>query len=67
MRIWRTSKESGMPLPSFSADDFIDFCVTEALMLRARFEEIEAEKDAERKEWQSKPIGSGGAMKAGSF
>ncbi|CAB4183213.1 hypothetical protein UFOVP1328_36 [uncultured Caudovirales phage] len=56
-----------MPLPSFSADDFIDFCVTEALMLRARFEEIEAEKDAERKEWQSKPIGSGGAMKAGSF
>jgi len=56
-----------MPLPSFSDDDFVDFCVAEALMLRARVEEIEAEKDAERREWQNKSIGSGGAMKAGGF
>jgi hypothetical protein len=54
-----------MPLPTFSDDDFIDFCVAEALMLKARVEEIEAEKDAERREWQSRPLGSGGAMKMG--
>ena len=57
-----------MPLPTFSADDFIDFCVAEALMLKARVEEIEAEKEAERREWQNRPIGSGGAMKmSGGF
>lgn len=67
LRIWRTSKESGMALPTFSSDDFIDFCVAEALMLRAKVEEIEAEKDAERREWQNKPLGSGGAMKGGGF
>ena len=54
-----------MPLPIFSDDDFTNFCVTEALMLKARSEELEAEKEAERREWQSKPLGSGGAMKAG--
>ena len=54
-----------MPLPTFSSDDFIDFCVAESLMMRARHEEIEAEKEAERREWQRKPIGSGGAMKPG--
>lgn len=54
-----------MPLPDFSEDDFVNYCVAEALMLRARNEEIKAEKDAERREWQNKPIGSGGAMKMG--
>jgi hypothetical protein len=54
-----------MPLPTFSDDDFIDFCVAEALTVRAQFEKIEAQKDAERREWQNRPIGSGGAMKMG--
>jgi hypothetical protein len=47
-----------MPLPEFSTDDFVNYCVTEALMFRARSEEIEAEKEAERREWQKRPLGS---------
>lgn len=56
-----------MALPEFSSDDFINFCVAEALMVKARVEEIEAQKQAERREWQNKPLGSGGAMKKDSF
>jgi hypothetical protein len=56
-----------MPLPLFSDDDFINFCVAEALMLKARMEEVEAQKQAEIREWQNKPLGSGGAMKRDSF
>lgn len=55
-----------MALPRFSDDDFVDFCVAEGLMLRARVEEIEAEKQREINEWKSKPIGSGGAMQVAS-
>lgn len=54
-----------MPLPSFSDDDFINFCVAEALMVKARSEEIEAQKQAEIREWKNKPLGSGGAMRTG--
>jgi hypothetical protein len=53
-----------MPLPQFSEDDFLDFCVAEAVMFRAKIEEIEQQKEAEKAEWKSKPLGSGGAMKA---
>jgi hypothetical protein len=55
-----------MPLPCFSDDDYLNYCVTEALMLRMRMEEIQAEKDRERSEWKNRPIGSGGAAK-GAF
>jgi len=47
-----------MPLPSFSDDDFVNYCVTEALMLRARAEDIEAEKRREMEEWKRRPLGS---------
>jgi hypothetical protein len=56
-----------MPLPQFSEDDFINFCVQEALMVKAQVEKIEAQKQAEIQQWKNKPIGSGGAMKADSF
>ena len=56
-----------MTLPTFSDDDFIDFCVTEALMVRSRVEDAERQKEAEKAEWKNKPLGSGGAMKADSF
>lgn len=56
-----------MPLPEFSTDDFINFCVHEALMVKAQAEKLEAQKRAEVEEWKNKPLGSGGAMKADSF
>ena len=48
-----------MPLPQFSEDEFLNYCVAEALMFRARREEQEAEKRREIEEWKSKPVGSG--------
>lgn len=36
-------------------------------MIKARVEEIEAEKEAEKANWKSQKLGSGGAMKANSF
>lgn len=56
-----------MPLPTFSSDDFINFCVAEALLIRSAMEEVEAQKQAEIREWQNKPLGSGGAMNRSSF
>jgi hypothetical protein len=47
-----------MPLPAFSDDDFVNFCVAEALMVRARMEDIEAEKRREMEEWKRRPLGS---------
>lgn len=48
-----------MPLPQFSDDDFVNFCVSEALMLRAQVEEQKAQKEAEMREWKRRPVGSG--------
>jgi hypothetical protein len=47
-----------MPLPQFSDDDFLNYCVTEALMLRAQVEEVEDQKRREIEEWKNQPIGS---------
>ena len=46
-----------MALPRFSDDDFLNYCVTEALMFRAQIEEVNAEKEREIKEWKSQPLG----------
>ena len=47
-----------MPLPTFSEDDFLNYCVTEAITFRARQDEIEAEKRREIDEWKNRPLGS---------
>lgn len=47
-----------MALPTFSDDDFLNYCVTEALMLRAQIEEVEEQKRREIEEWKNQPLGS---------
>jgi len=47
-----------MPLPRFSDDAYLNYCVVEALMLKARGAEIAAQKEQEINEWKSKPVGS---------
>jgi hypothetical protein len=51
-RLWQTYKEAGRPIPRFSDDDYIDFCVTEALRLRVAKEENKRRKEDERKQWK---------------
>jgi hypothetical protein len=49
-----------MPLPTFSDDDFLDFCVKEALFVREVQEQAKAQKRQEREEWKrQKPGGTG--------
>jgi hypothetical protein len=49
-RLLTTCKEAGQPLPTFSDDDFIHYCVTEALVFKWRKEEAKARADQERKQ-----------------
>lgn len=59
LRLWTTCHHAKMPLPTFSQDDFLNYCVVEALSLRARMREAEEQKKAQREEWKRKPLGSG--------
>lgn len=52
VRLWTTYKEAGRPVPKFSDDDYIDFCITEALHMRALKEENKARKEQEKKQWK---------------
>ncbi len=51
-----THQEAGRPLPRFSADDYVDWCVMEAVVLKATLAKNdrarEAREDAERRNWQ---------------
>lgn len=46
-----TAKELGETL-HFSDDDYVDFCVKEALVARAAKDREKAEKRAERERWK---------------
>lgn len=52
VRLWTTYKEAGRPVPKFSDDDYIDFCITEALYLRYVKEENKRRKEDEKKRWK---------------
>lgn len=41
-------------MPRISQDDYIDFCVVEAMVARANEEEAEAQEDGERARFRSK-------------
>ena len=41
-------KEAGRPLPTFSDDDVVDFCVTEAVILKAMEHSAENHKKAQK-------------------
>lgn len=50
VRMWTTYREAGRPIPRFSDDEYIDYCVIEAIGLRVKKEENKARKDYERKQ-----------------
>lgn len=50
--MWTTYREAGRPIPRFSDDDFIDYCVIEAISLKVRKQEADAKKKAERDQWK---------------
>jgi hypothetical protein len=52
VRLWTTYKEAGRPVPRFSDDDYIDFCITEALHLKFVKEENKRRKEDERNRWK---------------
>ena len=51
--MWRVHKESGRPWPTIvPEDDVLDYMVMEAVALKVQKEDREAQKNAERREWQ---------------
>lgn len=54
---------AGRPLPQFSPDDYVDFCVVEVVAMKVAQAKQKAERDAERdrafKEWKKGEPGSG--------
>lgn len=51
-RIYWAHKEGGRELPRFSDDDYIDFCVLEALTVRGGEDRRKAEKKKKMEEWK---------------
>lgn len=51
-----THQEAGRPLPRFSADDYVDWCVMEAVVLKATLAKGEQQEKqraaAERDQWK---------------
>lgn len=43
---------TGEPLPQFSVDPVVDFCVKEAITIRASQARAQADKDQKRKAWK---------------
>lgn len=50
--MWTTYREAGRPIPRFSDDDYVDYCIIEAISLKVRKAEAEARKKQERDEWK---------------
>lgn len=50
VRMWTTYKEAGRPIPRFSDDDYIDYCIIEAISLKVAKERQKAQRDAERRQ-----------------
>lgn len=56
-RIWRVCKEAGRSWPVLDDDDVIDFMIMEAIAVKARKEEEDAEKAAKRRQWRDSKEG----------
>lgn len=50
--MWRVCKEANRPWPTLTDDDVLDYMVMEAVAIKARREEAEAQKEHERKAWR---------------
>lgn len=72
-RLVRTYKEARKPLPTFSDDEYVNFCVTEAIIAKVKIEDAETLKKAQdeerRREWKRGKPGSGmpGSIQENSF
>jgi hypothetical protein len=50
--MWRVHREAGRPWPTLSEDSVIDYMVMEAVAIKVRKEDDEAEKKRKRDEWK---------------
>jgi hypothetical protein len=55
--MWRTLRDAGRPWPVLSEDDVLDYMVMEAVAVKVRHEEAEAQKKAEREAWKKDKSG----------
>lgn len=53
LRVLSLARLGRQPLPVFSKDDYINFCVAEALVAREQMESEEGRKAAERERWKA--------------
>lgn len=55
-RIWRVHKEAGIPFPTLTEDDVMQYLIVEAVMVKVKREEAEAakaaEKEAKKRQWE---------------
>jgi hypothetical protein len=51
-RYYRTLKEAGRPIPQLHDDDVIDYCILEAISVKVRKEDEEAEKTVAKSQWK---------------
>lgn len=58
LRLYNMHK-NGVPLPTFSEDDVVNYVVTEAVILRGLQDEKERAERQEREEWKRRPVGEG--------
>lgn len=54
--MWRVCREAGRAWPRLSDDDVIDYMVMEAVYLKVKQEEREAEKEQQRAQWKKSSI-----------
>lgn len=59
MRLLRSWRSAGRPLPALSPDDVVDFQITEALIIREREEDKQAAKE-QQSAAQEKETGKAG-------
>ena len=52
--MWRVCREAGRPWPVISDDPVIDYMVMEAVMLKVRTQDQEAQKAQDREAWKKK-------------
>lgn len=50
--MWRVYKEAGRPWPTISEDPVLDYMVMEAVALKVRKEDREAEKERRREDFK---------------
>lgn len=52
LRLLRVYREAGRPLPRFSEDEVVDFCVTESLLVAEQEAKERMQEEDKRKSWE---------------